>query len=78
MAECGDLRWGDFKPRLADALVEHLSPIQTNYARIMEDPAYLDSVLADGAEAANITATRTLENCRQAMGFTPRKLSNGA
>ena len=74
MAECSGLRWGDFKPRLAEALVAHLSPIQTNYMRITEDPAYLDQVLADGADAANITATRTLENCRQAMGFTPRKL----
>ena len=27
-AECSTLRWGDFKPRLADALVAHLQPIQ--------------------------------------------------
>ena len=77
LAECGDLRWGDFKPRLADALVAHLEPIQINYARITEDPAYLDGVLAEGADKANISATRTLENCRQAMGFSPRKPGNG-
>ena len=77
MAECADLRWGDFKPRLADALVEHLRPIQTNYERITEDPAYLDSVLEEGADKANESATRTLENCRQAMGFTQRKPSGG-
>ena len=72
LAECGSMRWGDFKPRLADALVEHIRPIQTNYSRITEDPAYLDSVLAAGADAANITASRTLQNCQQAMGFVPR------
>jgi tryptophanyl-tRNA synthetase len=74
MAECGSLRWGDFKPRLAEALVEHLTPIQINYERITEDPTYLDSVLAEGADKANESATRTLDNCRQAMGFTPRQV----
>ena len=29
-------------------------------------------VLAKGAEEANKTANLTLENCRQAMGFTPK------
>ena len=72
MEEVGSMRWGQFKPLLADALVEHLRPIQTNYGRITEDPAYLDSVLADGAAAANEVATRTLDNCRQAMGITAR------
>ncbi len=28
MAECSTMKWGDFKPRLADALVNHLQPIQ--------------------------------------------------
>ncbi len=28
-AEVASMRWGDFKPKLADALVEHLRPIQT-------------------------------------------------
>ncbi len=70
--EVGSMRWGQFKPLLADALVEHLRPIQTNYGRITEDPAYLDSVLADGAAAANVVATRTLNNCREAMGITAR------
>lgn len=36
MKEVGGLRWGDFKPRLADALVDHLAPIRTNYAEIMK------------------------------------------
>lgn len=31
-AECAALRWGGFKPLLADALVEHLRPIQVRRA----------------------------------------------
>ncbi len=44
-AECSALRWGDFKPRLADALIAHLEPIQTKYNHLMSDPAYIDGVL---------------------------------
>ena len=36
MNEVGSLRWGNFKPRLADALVEHLAPIRSNYTEIMK------------------------------------------
>ena len=44
MEEVRDSRWGDFKPRLAEALVEHLAPIRTNYAEIMKDPVPLAPV----------------------------------
>lgn len=27
-AECASMRWGDFKPILADATIAHLEPIQ--------------------------------------------------
>lgn len=70
-AECASLRWGEFKPRLADAIITHLEPIQERYHSVMADPAYLDSVLSKGAEAARMQAGRTLNNCREAMGFTP-------
>lgn len=36
MKEVGQLRWGDFKPRLAEAMVAHLAPIRTNYAELMK------------------------------------------
>ena len=36
MREVGPLQWGEFKPRLADALVEHLAPIRSNYAEVMK------------------------------------------
>jgi tryptophanyl-tRNA synthetase len=36
MREVGPLQWGQFKPRLAEALVEHLAPIRANYAEVMK------------------------------------------
>lgn len=30
LAECGVMRWGDFKPVLTDAIIAHLEPIQVS------------------------------------------------
>lgn len=69
LAEVGTYRWGDFKPKLTEALVEHLRPIQSKYDEVMRDPTSLDAILALGAEAASKDANSTLNNVRQAMGF---------
>jgi len=67
--EVRDLRWGDFKPLLAEAIVAHLQPIQERYHEIRRDEAYLNQVLADGAASANAIAQQTLHATRVAMGF---------
>ena len=71
LTECGPMRWGTFKPLLADALVAHLAPIQARYNEAVGDPAYLDGVLARGAENAAAVANNTLAAVRDAMGFVP-------
>lgn len=71
--EVKDLSWGEFKPKLADAIVAHLEPIQQRYAAVRADETYLTNVLNEGAEAANAIASRTLAAARVAMGFTPRQ-----
>ena len=42
--EVGSMRWGDFKPQLADAMVAMLEPIQQRYQEIRADDAYLTQV----------------------------------
>lgn len=74
LRDVAGLRWGDFKPRLSDALVEHLRPLQARYGEVMDDPATLDAILAAGADAAGAEADATLDNVRRAMGFTPKPL----
>jgi len=71
--EVKELSWGDFKPKLAEAIVAHLAPIQERYAQITQDDDYLDEVLREGADAANEIASRTLHATRVAMGFRPAK-----
>ncbi|KAJ8761474.1 hypothetical protein K2173_001607 [Erythroxylum novogranatense] len=70
--ECQDMNWGTFKSILADALIDHLHPIQVRYGEIISDSAYLDKVLDEGANRASEVADTTLNNVYQAMGFLRR------
>jgi tryptophanyl-tRNA synthetase len=70
--EVKDMSWGEFKPLLADAAVEHLRPYQAAYNDIIADPGELDRILRKGADAANEVATVTVERVRDAMGFLPQ------
>ncbi|KAK9946617.1 hypothetical protein M0R45_012071 [Rubus argutus] len=69
---CQDMNWGTFKSLLADALIDHLHPIQVRYEEIISDSAYLDGILVEGATKASDIADTTLNNVYQAMGFLQR------
>jgi len=62
-------QWGAFKPALAELAVEKLSPITAKMREVMDDPAYLDGVLADGNRRAREIAQPTLDEVRDIMGF---------
>ena len=73
ISEVRGMKWGEFKPKLAEAIVEHLRPIQRRYAEVRADETYLRTVLNDGAIAAEEIAQQTLKAAKVAMGFTIRK-----
>lgn len=64
-------QYGRLKVDTADAVVEMLRPIQDRYNELVEDPAYIDSVLRDGAERAQKVAAATLERAKSAIGLVP-------
>lgn len=67
--EVSSLSWGTFKPLLADAIITHMTPIQKKYYEVIKDEEYLNKVLNDGKDAANIVAQQTLNWSKTAMGF---------
>ncbi|MFN6564087.1 MAG: tryptophan--tRNA ligase [Nostoc sp. ChiSLP01] len=69
-AECQDMGWGQFKPLLAETIIEALKPIQEKYQAITEDKSYLESVLRDGAEKARAIANQTLSQVKIALGYS--------
>jgi len=61
--------FGAFKPKLAELAIEKLSPITGEMARLMDDPAEIDRILADGAERANALAQPVLAQVKKIVGF---------
>jgi tryptophanyl-tRNA synthetase len=61
--------FGDFKPALADLLVERLAPISDRMRRLMDDPAEIDRVLAAGAQKARGLAAPVLAETKRLVGF---------
>jgi tryptophanyl-tRNA synthetase len=63
------MRYGDFKKRVAEILISRLEPIQERYRRVMADPSYIDSVLAEGRARVRPVAEETVRRAKVAMGL---------
>ena len=61
--------YGDLKKDLADIVVEFVKPIQERTRMFLEDPGYLDKVLAVGADKARAVSAVTLAQAYQNLGF---------
>lgn len=61
--------YGDFKSDVADAVVECIRPIRSEYDRIIKDKAYLTDICAKGAENAGKISRRTLNKVYKKVGF---------
>ncbi|MDJ0995393.1 MAG: tryptophan--tRNA ligase [Dinoroseobacter sp.] len=62
-------QFGTFKPALAELAVEKLSPISAEMARLMDDPAEIDRMLADGADRAREIAHPILKRTYEIVGM---------
>lgn len=58
-----------FKQALTELTVEKLAPINGETHRLMEDPAEIDRILADGAERARAIAGPILDQVKDIIGF---------
>jgi tryptophanyl-tRNA synthetase len=61
--------YGDFKADVAEAVVELFAPVRDRYAALVDDPAELDRVLADGAARAGAVAAQTMTAVRERVGL---------
>jgi tryptophanyl-tRNA synthetase len=61
--------YGDLKKDLAEVVVEFVRPIQDRTRAYLDDPGYLDKVLAVGAEKARTVASVTLADAFGKVGF---------
>ena len=61
--------YGDFKLAVGETVADKLAPVQAEQKRILDDKAYLQGVLAEGAEKAYRTARKTLSKVYKKIGF---------
>lgn len=65
--------YGDFKLAVGEACADKLAPVKAEFDRLMADKAYLESVMANGANEAYKNARRTMSKVRRKVGFTEIK-----
>jgi len=61
--------FSDFKQALSDLAIAQFAPITSEMRKLMQDRAYLDKVLREGAERANAIASEKLKEVKQIVGF---------
>lgn len=65
--------YGDFKVRVAEAVIEELRPVQERYTKLIDDKAYLEQCYTEGAQQALAISLRTLNKVMKKVGFLPKK-----
>ena len=58
-----------FKEKLSEELVYKIEPISKEIKRLLEDKTYLDKILLDGVEKANLIALKKIDRIKEIVGF---------
>ena len=61
--------YGDLKKDLAEVVVDYVTPFREKTFEVLEDRAYLDGILQQGAEKAGVVARKTLADVYERVGF---------
>jgi tryptophanyl-tRNA synthetase len=72
LREFGNAQFSTFKSALAELAVTKLGPIGAEMKKLVKDPVYIDSVLADGSQRAQAIAAETMKAVKDIVGFVRR------
>ena len=61
--------FSEFKEKLSEVLVDKIQPISIEIKKLLDDKSYLDTILLEGAERANIIASKKIKKIKQIVGF---------
>ena len=68
----GGKGYGHYKQRLLELFHESLGPARARRQELAADPAYVESVMREGAAKARALATPILQQVREAVGTADR------
>ncbi|MGR6965989.1 tryptophan--tRNA ligase [Geodermatophilus sp. URMC 61] len=63
--------YGDLKKELAEVVVDFVTPVRERTQELLDDPAELQRILAQGAARAREVAVRTVADVYDKVGFLP-------
>ena len=72
LSEFGGAQFSTFKMALVDMSVAKLGPIGSEMKKLVQDPVYIDSILADGSARASTIAGETMKAVKDIVGFVRR------
>ncbi len=61
--------YGDFKLAVGEAVADHLEPVRSRFAQLMNDKAYLKECYTKGAEAAMKLSSKVVTKAYRKVGF---------
>tara|TARA_B100000902_G_scaffold32335_1_gene38707 strand:+ start:1547 stop:2548 length:1002 start_codon:yes stop_codon:yes gene_type:complete len=61
--------FSEFKEELSDELVKKIYPISKEIKKLLGDKSYLDQILLNGVEKANLIASDKIEKIKEIVGF---------
>jgi tryptophanyl-tRNA synthetase len=67
--EAGTIKYSQFKPALAEAIIKTLSPLQKRYQSLISQSSNLLIILNEGNQRAQKVASQTLEQAKKAVGM---------
>ena len=72
LGEFGGGQFSAFKGALVDLAVAKLGPIGAEMKKLVQDPVYIDSILAEGSQRAQAIAAETMKAVKDIVGFVRR------
>jgi tryptophanyl-tRNA synthetase len=67
-ASC-EIRYGDLKKQLAEDIIKATTPVRERIDSIVADDKYLAKVVREGGEKARVSASRTVREVREIIGY---------
>ncbi len=61
--------FSEFKEKLSQVLIEKIDPISIEIKKLLNDKEYLDKILSDGHQKANIIASEKIKKIHEIVGF---------
>ena len=61
--------FSDFKSKLSQILIEKIEPISKEINKLLDNPEYLDNILLEGSNKANIIASKKIKEIKNLVGF---------